>query len=109
MTQFSTVEELKPKVAAQAKAGQANEYITACTEEALALVTKYIGPAQGVPKSIADRAVIETAAELFWRRNAQNGIAQFGDGESLSLMRIGSDPLRPARNLLREWLGVPIA
>lgn len=109
MAQFSTLEELEPKVAAQAKAGQANEYIKDCTAEALALVTKYIGTAQGVPQKIADRAVIETAAELFWRRNAQNGIAQFGDGESLSLMRIGSDPLRPARNILREWLGVPIA
>lgn len=105
---MKTVEELAPQVAQQVKTGQVTDYITGCTQEAAELVAAHIAGVT-VPDSIHERAIIETAADLFWRRNAQNGIAQFDNGEGLELMRIGADPLHAARILLKPWTGVPIA
>lgn len=101
-------EILAQQVAEQVKAGRVTPYITTCTKEALALVEQYVGETF-VPAIILTRAVVETAADLFWRRNAQNGIAQFDNGEGLELMRIGADPMHAARILLKPWKGVPIA
>lgn len=101
-------QELSQKVAAHAKAGPESDYVLSCTTEAIDLIKQHIGEAT-VPEAIATRAVIETAAELYWRRNARNGIAQFNSGEGIELMRVGADPMHAARIILRPWLGVPIA
>lgn len=104
-----TVEKLSEKVASQVKAGAVSEYILDCTQEAIDLVDVHIGAVQDIPQTARSRAIIETATELFWRRNAQNGIATFGNGESLETVRIGADPMRAARVILAPWLGPPIA
>lgn len=97
------------RVAAHAKTAANDEFIRECTHEAVALVDQHIGAAANVPKPMRERAIVETAADLFWRRNTQSGIATFQSGESLELMRVGADPLHAARIILRPWTGVPIA
>lgn len=124
----SALTALVERVAKHAKTSTNDDYVRECTEQGIALVNKHIGAAllpievyergiapvetygvARVPREMYERAVIETAADLFWRRNAQSGIAQFQSGEGLELMRIGADPLHAARIILRPWTGVPIA
>lgn len=102
------VTALVQRVASHAKTSTTDAYVRECTEQGIELVDQYIGGAT-VPQAMYERAIIETAADLFWRRNAQSGIAQFQSGEGLELMRIGADPLHAARIILRPWTGVPIA
>lgn len=104
----AAVTALVQRVAKHAKTSTNDDYVRECTEQGIALVDKHIGAVK-VPPAMYERAVIETAADLFWRRNAQSGIAQFQSGEGLELMRIGADPLHAARIILRPWTGVPIA
>lgn len=105
----ATLEQLADRVASHVKAGTASEYVRSCAAEAQELVKVHIGSVNSVPQAVLERAIVETAAELFWRRNAQNGIATFSSGDTLETARIGSDPMRPARTILAPWLGAPLA
>lgn len=101
-------EALADKLAGHLKAPKGESYLMECTEEALALVEAHIGEAK-VPAVMKERAIIECATELYWRRNNRNGIAQFDTDGGLELMRVSADPMHAARIILRPWLGVAIA
>ena len=53
---------------------------------------------------VQERAVLEVGSELFHRRNAPNGVAQFAalDGAPI---RVARDPMVAARPLLSPYLG----
>jgi predicted Zn-dependent peptidase len=82
-------------------------YVTDCFDEATALVIQFVGKSY-VPKSIVDRAVLEVGSELYHRRSAPNGIAQFGalDGAPI---RVARDPMVGAYPLLQRYMTVGIA
>lgn len=84
------------------------DYITSCVAEAIELVL-VIGGEHKVPAPIAQRAVVEAGADLFWRQQARNGIATFESEGALETVRVGLDPTRSARAVLQPWLGVAIA
>lgn len=89
-----------------------DSYVSECLDEAADLVTDYLSAAaKDVPTSVLNRAVIEVGADLFWRREARNGIMTFdGGGDAgIETARVSADPLRAARPLLDRWTGVPIA
>lgn len=103
------MDKLAVSVAFYVKAtGAGKEFVHECTEEAAALVQAHIG-AKNVPEVVARRAVIKTAANLYWQRGAQNGVAVFGDADTLQTVRVGLDPMRDARAILNPFLGVAIA
>lgn len=77
-------------------------------EEATALVGGYVGENQ-VPEVIYNRAVLETAADLYGHRSAPNGIKAFADLDGTSPVRIRLDPLAPAKAILQPFLKVVIA
>lgn len=80
------------------------DFVTECWDEAVILVTKYVeGPVE-VPQEILDRAFEEVGAELFNRKSAKNGIAQFSavDGQPV---RIARDPMVAAYPLLDRFVG----
>ncbi len=84
-------------------------FVTACETEAETIVAEHIGVAS-VPAEVRRRAVLEVAADLFYRRKSQNGITVFGGGDvDLTPLRIARDPLHAARELLRPYLGGPFA
>lgn len=60
-----------------------------------------------VPPEVYDEALLAMAVDMFNRHQAPNGVLnqQFGsvDGVATTPIRIGSDPLRPARALLAMW------
>lgn len=70
--------------------------------EATALVTNWIGAAT-IPEPISDRATIEVAVDLFYRRMARNGVMEFG-GTDLAPFRIARDPMKAAYPLLSQFI-----
>ena len=74
------------------------EFCREVLTEAEALVTGYVGAAR-IPVSVWKNAVLQTAAELFHRRNAPSGIASFAalDG---AVVRVALDPMRSVYAML---------
>lgn len=75
-----------------------------CLTSGLALVTKYIGAITTVPVAIADQAVLIASSELFHRRSAPNGIAQFASMDG-SPVRVARDPMTAVYPLLLPYVG----
>jgi hypothetical protein len=84
-----------------------DSYVTECVTEAAALVARHIGTAV-VPADVKARAELECGSELYHRRNAPNGIAQFGaiDG---AVVRVARDPMIGAYPILAPYLAGPFA
>lgn len=78
-------------------------FVTTCLAEATALVQAYVGTAV-VPPVVLDRAVLEVGSELFHRRQAPSGVAQFAalDGAPI---RVARDPMVGAYPLLARYVG----
>ena len=75
-----------------------------CEAEAEALVTAYVGTAL-VPSEVLGRAVLEVGSELFHRRSAPNGVAQFGTLDGAAPLRVARDPMVGAYPLLARYVG----
>jgi hypothetical protein len=87
-------------------------YVDHCLATAETLIGAYLsgyglldedGTLTGVPDEIADRAVLEVASELYHRRNAPNGVAQFATMDAAPI-RIARDPMVAARPLLAPYV-----
>lgn len=87
----------------QGDAANDNPFLTTCAAEATAMVTQRIGTAE-VPASILDRAGLEVAADLYYRRRTRNGVAEF-DGMDMAPVRISRDPMAAAAAILAPYLG----
>jgi len=85
-----------------------DDFVQQCWDEAIALVTKFVGT-KTVPAAITDRARIEVGQELYSRRAAPNGIAQYATFEGASAIRVARDPMVGAYPLLQPYVGQGIA
>ena len=94
-----TVEDFRAYVGTK----EDSTFVDNCLESAGALVSRYIGDSD-VPTEIEDQAVLITASEIFHRRQAPGGIAQFAD-MSGGAVRVGKDPMNAAYELLRPFCG----
>lgn len=84
------------------------EFVAECVAQADALVMRFVGQVS-VPSAIVDRAVLEVGSELFHRRQAPNGIAQFATPEGQSPIRVARDPMIAAYPILQPFTGAGIA
>jgi hypothetical protein len=77
-----------------------------CITTANALVNNYVGTAT-VPNVIKDQAILLAASELYHRRSAPNGIAQFAtmDGQPV---RVAKDPMNAVYPLLLPFVKVGV-
>ncbi len=75
-----------------------------CLTAGISLVERYIGDVDTVPADIKDQAVYITASELFHRRSAPNGIAQFASMDG-SPIRVARDPMTAVYPLLLPYVG----
>ena len=82
---------------------ETGDFINSCLTAGENLVDNYIGEIETVPEQIHDQAVLICASELFHRRSAPNGIAQFAsmDGQP---MRMGKDPMSAVYPLLLPFV-----
>ncbi|MFM9573394.1 hypothetical protein ACKI1I_25430 [Streptomyces turgidiscabies] len=80
-------------------------YIEQCWDEAVELVTNFVGT-QVVPQSIKDRVALISGAALYQMRKTPTGIMQFG--EDSSPIRLARDPMQGAYPLLKAYMVVGI-
>lgn len=78
-----------------------------CLTSGLALVERYIGEVDSVPAGVKDQAVYIASSELFHRRSAPNGVAQFASMDG-SPIRIARDPMGAVYPLLQPYVGYAI-
>lgn len=74
-----------------------------CLNAGLALVERYIGDIE-VPDDIKDQATLICSSELFHRRSAPQGIAQFASMDG-SPVRVARDPMIAVYPLLQPYTG----
>lgn len=77
-------------------------FVEQCLTSARLLVGNYVGGAD-VPNSIVDQSVMTVASELFHRRSAPNGIAQFAAMDG-SPVRVAKDPMNAVYPLLLPFV-----
>lgn len=77
-----------------------------CLDAGDALITRYIG-SKTVPTNVRDQAVYIASSELYHRRSAPNGVAQFASMDG-SPVRIARDPLGAVYPLLQPYVGYAI-
>lgn len=82
-------------------------FVEQCWDEAKTLVDAFIGDAE-VPVTATERAYLEVGSELFHRRQAPNGIAQFTSLDG-SAIRVARDPLVGAYPILQRFVGLGVA
>lgn len=75
-----------------------------CLTGGLALVVRYIGDNTTVPESIKDQATLIASSELFHRRSAPNGVAQFASMDG-SPVRVAKDPMNAVYPILMPYVG----
>lgn len=81
---------------------EVSDFVDSCLASANQMVSKFVGSSR-VPSDVLDSAVLACASELFHRRSAPNGVAQFADMGSV--VRIAKDPMNAAREMLLPFTG----
>ncbi|MCD5345054.1 hypothetical protein [Agromyces sp. S2-1-8] len=84
-----------------------DDFVSQCWDAASALVTQYVGT-NTVPADIVDRATLEVGSELFHRRQAPNGLAQFAAPDGTPVRR-PRDPMVAGRPILAPYLPLGFA
>lgn len=77
-----------------------------CLTSGLALVNRYIGT-KTVPAAIKDQATLIASSELFHRRSAPNGVAQFASFDG-SPIRVAKDPMNAVYPILMPYTGYAV-
>jgi hypothetical protein len=85
-----------------------NDFVSDCWTQAHTLVDLFCGTTV-VPAYVLTRAKIECGSELYHRRSAPNGIAQFATLDGGSAVRVARDPMVGAYPLLMPYVGMGIA
>jgi len=75
-----------------------------CLTSGTALVERYIGEITTVPASIKDQAIYIASSELFHRRSAPQGVAQFASMDGTPV-RVARDPMIAVYPLLQPYCG----
>jgi len=78
-----------------------------CLDAGLALVTRHIGSITSVPAVLKDQATLIASSELFHRRSAPNGVAQFASMDG-SPIRVAKDPMNAVYPLLMPYTGYAV-
>jgi hypothetical protein len=102
---MAVYDDLKAYVGAPASD---DAFVADCWTEASALVAKFVGTAT-VNADVLNRAKIECGSELYHRRSAPNGIAQFATLDGGSAQRVARDPMIASYPILIPWVGQGIA
>ena len=83
---------------------ETGDFIESCLSAGNALVGNYIGEVDTVPHEVHHQAILICASEIFHRRSAPNGIAQFASMDG-SPIRVEKDPMGDVYPLLLPYVG----
>jgi hypothetical protein len=93
-----TMEEFRAYIGTK----EVSSFVDSCLASANQMVARFVGTAN-VPVDVLDSAVLSCGSELFHRRSAPNGVAQFADLGTT--VRIAKDPMNAAREMLLPFTG----
>lgn len=82
-------------------------FVETCFDDASSMVSAFVGQTY-VPNNVVTRATLEVGSELYHRRSAPNGIAQFSTFDG-SPIRVARDPMIGAYPLLNRYVGLGVA
>lgn len=104
-----------------------NTYVSSCAKEAVAFIGQkfdralivdqsvddsledfILTPLEKMPQATYVREVMELGADLFYRRQAQNGIVSVNAMEG-TIARVSRDPWKASEERLARWLGMGFA
>lgn len=93
------------QLAAYVEAETGDTYPQQCLTEAVALVDGLlgVGAAARTPEAVKDRAVLETAATLYYSRTTRLGVIGLGEIDAQPI-RAAKDPLSKARVIVGPYL-----
>ncbi len=83
---------------------ETGDFIESALSAGNAHVGRYIGDIDTVPNEIHRQAIMICASELYHRRSAPNGIAQFASMDG-SPVRVARDPMAAVYPLLLPYVG----
>lgn len=75
-----------------------------CLTSGIALVERYIGEVTTVPAEVKDQAIYIASSELYHRRSAPQGVAQFASMDGTPV-RVARDPMIAVYPLLQPYCG----
>ena len=78
------------------------EFLSWCLSAAVSMVSAYVGESP-IPAAVLDIAQLQVASELFNRRQAPNGIAQFSTFDGAPI-RVARDPMTSTYPLLNKFI-----
>ncbi|MCI6584467.1 MAG: hypothetical protein MSC45_05300 [Mobiluncus sp.] len=88
------------------------ETLEACISEATGLVAvllKDVLESTPPTEALVKRAVLDTAADLYARKSAPNGVKSYADLDGTQTVRLRLDPLAQARATLAPFLKLGVA
>lgn len=83
---------------------ETGDFMTSCVTFANQHVGNYVGAIDTVPSEVMKQAKLICASEIYHRRSAPNGIAQFASMDG-SAVRVAKDPLSSVYPLLLPYVG----
>ena len=86
---------------------ETGDFIESCLSAGNAQVGRYIGDIETVPNEVHRQAILICSSELFHRRSAPNGVAQFASMDG-SPIRVAKDPMNAVYPLLMPYTGYAV-
>ena len=86
---------------------ETGSFIDSCLSAGTAQVGNYVGSVVTVPDEVHRQSILICASEMFHRRSAPNGIAQFASMDG-SAVRVAKDPMGAVYPLLNPYVGYAI-
>lgn len=80
-----------------------HDFVRQCWDEAEAMVSAYVGD-HDVPEVSLNRAILEVGSELFHRKQAPNGVANFMTFDGSAPIRVARDPMIGAYPILKRHI-----
>jgi hypothetical protein len=103
MTTVVTLAELQAYVGTD----ETGSFIQSCLDSGTAQVGNYVGVITVVPDQIHRQATLICSSELFHRRSAPNGVAQFASLDGTPV-RVAKDPMGAVYPLLLPYVGFAV-
>lgn len=108
LTRADGILELAAYVGAESDPAVYSGFTADCWDRADELVCAYVGSAP-VPAPVLALARLNVGAELYARRNAPSGIAQFATPGDAAPLRLARDPMAGVYPILSRYTGLGVA
>lgn len=86
---------------------ETGDFMTSCVTFANQHVGNYVGTVETVPSEVMHQAKLICASEIYHRRSAPNGVAQFASMDG-SPIRVAKDPMNAVYPLLLPYVGYAV-